>query len=177
MSQIQPNNLQHNQLNDGWFISHGSDIMLIERLFVAIMMVVCIGLLYLAWGFTATIAYDPIGPRPYPMLIFGLLVVSCLFLVVRPMNPKHVVNLGLSKPILINLALCVVALLMYAGLFELLGFPIATALASFAIGVLFAGQWLKSLIFSLVLGVVLYVFFDRLLDVTLPLGMLSKLGV
>lgn len=154
-----------------------SDLMLIERVFTALMAVICFGLLYLAWGFTATIAYDPIGPRPYPMLIFGLLVLGWLFLTLRPMNPKHVINLGLNKNILTNLALCVVALLIYAGLFELLGFPIATALASFAIGVLFGGQWLKSLIFSLVLGVALYFFFDKLLDVTLPLGMLSQLGV
>lgn len=151
-------------------------MMAIERIFTAILAMVCIGLLVVAWGFTANIAYDPIGPRPYPLLIFSLLALGCVFLAVRPAHAKNTIDLGLNKTILKHLVLCVIAMLVYAGLFELLGFPIATALASTAIGILFGGRWLKCMIFSVILGIALYILFDRLLDVTLPLGLLSGLG-
>ena len=69
--------------------------------------------------------------------------------------------------------LCVIALLLYGTFFETLGFPIATTLMSFAVGILFNGNPLKSFIFSVVISIALYVLFDVFLDVKLPLGLLS----
>ncbi len=69
--------------------------------------------------------------------------------------------------------LCIVALLAYALLFEPLGFVLSTALAGFAMGLLFNGRLLPSAVSGLLMGVLLYVLFDRLLDVPLPLGVLE----
>jgi len=54
-----------------------------------------------------------------------------------------------------------------------LGFILATILMSFAVGLLFAGNPLKSFIFSVLISIGLYVLFDLFLDVKLPLGLLS----
>ncbi len=71
--------------------------------------------------------------------------------------------------------LCVLALLAYALLFEILGFVISTALAGFALGLLFNGRLWPSVISGVLLGVLLYGLFDYLLDVPLPLGLLRLL--
>ena len=61
-------------------------------------------------------------------------------------------------------------LLAYALTFELLGFPLATALMAFGVGKLFGGSSKACLISGIALGALLYVLFDLLLDVPLPLG-------
>ena len=52
--------------------------------------------------------------------------------------------------------LCVLTLLAYALLFEVLGFVIATALAAFVLGLLFTGRLLPCAISGLLMGVLLY---------------------
>ncbi|MGX5148300.1 tripartite tricarboxylate transporter TctB family protein, partial [Enterobacter hormaechei] len=50
------------------------------------------------------------------------------------------------------------------------GFPIATALLTMVIGILFNASLPAAGISGVVLGILLWYAFDRLLDVTLPLG-------
>lgn len=54
--------------------------------------------------------------------------------------------------------------------FEWLGFPIATAILTVVIGMLFGATIPAAGISGSVLGILLWYAFDRLLDVTLPLG-------
>ena len=71
--------------------------------------------------------------------------------------------------------LCVLALLAYALLFEILGFVISTALAGFALGLLFNGRlWLQRDQRRAARRAALRLF-DYLLDVPLPLGLLRLL--
>lgn len=140
----------------------------LERCFTGLLFVTALGLLYLAWGYTAPITYDPLGPRPYPVLILSLLAVCCLFLAIRPKT--EVIDLGYTPSMLKKLAVCLGAMLLYAVLFELLGFPLATALMAFVIGRLFGGGWVACAVSGAVLGVGFYLLFDRLLDVPLPVG-------
>ncbi|MCS4534467.1 tripartite tricarboxylate transporter TctB family protein [Neisseria montereyensis] len=141
--------------------------MKIERLFSAALLLMVCGLLYLAWGYTAPIAYDPLGPRPYPILILSLLGLCCLFLLVRPRGEPIV--LGYTPAIVKKIALCIACMVAYAFLFEVLGFPLSTALMAFCIGKLFGGRTLHCLISGVVMGVLLFILFDTLLDVPLPL--------
>lgn len=147
--------------------------MTMERAFSGIMALVCFGLIYLAYGYTAPIAYDPIGPRPYPILIFSLLALGTLIVTFRPAKFTKIIDLGFNKAIIRNLTLCVIALLVYGLFFESLGFPIATTLMSFAVGLLFNGKPVKSFIFSVIISIALFILFDVVLDVKLPLGLLS----
>ena len=62
---------------------------------------------------------------------------------------------------------------VYAGLFETLGFPLATAVMALPVGMAFGGSWKQSLAGGVAMGLVLYLLFDKLLDVVLPTGLLS----
>ncbi len=147
--------------------------MTMERAFSGLMGLFSLFLVYLAIGYVAPIAYDPIGPRPYPILIFSLTALLTLVIAFRPARFTKVIDLGYNNVVLRNLVLCVSALLIYSLIFEPLGFVIATTLMCFAVGLLFAGNPIKSLIFSVVISIALYVLFDIALDVILPLGILS----
>ncbi|WP_019341903.1 tripartite tricarboxylate transporter TctB family protein [Stutzerimonas stutzeri] len=142
------------------------------RVFAAAWLLACAGLALLAWGFEAPFAYDPVGPRAYPLLLLFLMGCGALWLLCKP----H----GESTPpfdwTMARRALyCVLVLLGYALLFEKLGFVITTALATFAMGLLFNGRLLPSLISGVLMGVLLFGLFDLLLDVPLPLGVLRLL--
>ncbi|GAF57275.1 tricarboxylate transport protein TctB [Psychrobacter sp. JCM 18901] len=147
--------------------------MTMERAFSGLMGLFSLFLVYLAIGYVAPIAYDPIGPRPYPILIFSFTALLTLVIAFRPARFTKVIDLGYNNVVLRNLVLCVSALLIYSLIFEPLGFVVATTLMCFAVGLLFAGNPIKSLIFSVVISIALYVLFDIALDVILPLGILS----
>lgn len=148
--------------------------MLVERVFTGIIAVVCLWLMFIAWGFVAPIAYDPLGPRPYPILLLSLLILSCVYLTIRPKNLSDVIDLEYNPVILKKVGLTLLFFFIFAFTFEFLGFPIATAIMSFAIGVLFGGTVKASLISGILLGIFCYVLFDILLDVPLPLGFFSS---
>ena len=138
-----------------------------ERAFALLLALLSLFLLCLAWGYQAPISYDPLGPRPYPLLILGLLAGGSLWLALgrRPPPPPST-RPGLAG----KLALCFLMLLAYGLTFELLGFPLATALMALVVGRLFGGSWGRSALAGLALGLGFYLLFDRLLDVPLPLG-------
>ena len=145
----------------------------LERYFSALLFLASLFFLYMAWGYVAPIAYDPLGPRPYPVLILGLMAVCTLFLTVRPKS--EMIDLGYTPKLIKNLAICLVAMLAYALLFEVLGFPIATAIMATVVGKLFDGKTLYCVISGVVMGVLLFYMFDIALDVPLPAGILEPI--
>lgn len=147
-----------------------------EKIFSGVLLIFALIFLYMAWGYTAPIAYDPIGPRPFPVLLLGMLSVGSAVLAFRPRRFSEKIDLQLTPPIIKNLVLCVVVMLLYAVLFEILGYVIATALMAWAVGILFAGKIWHSLLASVVLAILSYLLFDKVLDVSLPAGLLSFLG-
>ncbi|UUY06611.1 tripartite tricarboxylate transporter TctB family protein [Pseudomonas sp. J452] len=140
------------------------------RLFAAVWLLACAFLAVVAWGFQAPFSYDPVGPRAYPLLLLSLMAVAALWLLCKPSGEP---SLPISMVLARKVALCVGALLAYALLFEPLGFVLSTALAGFALGLLFNGRLLPSAISGLLMGVLLYGLFDYLLDVPLPLGLFA----
>lgn len=140
----------------------------LERYFSGLLFLATLFLLYTAWGYVAPIAYDPLGPRPYPLLVLGLMAACTLFLTIRPKAEE--IDLGYTPSLLKNLVICLVAMLSYAILFEIIGFPIATALMAIVIGKLFGGKTLPCVISGVVMGALLYLLFDQAFDVPLPLG-------
>ncbi|SDH93447.1 putative tricarboxylic transport membrane protein [Pseudomonas benzenivorans] len=137
------------------------------RLFSAIWLLFCAWLAVLAWGFQAPFAYDPVGPRAYPLLLLALMGAGSLWLLIKP----GVLTQQLHVPSALRATLCVLALLAYALLFEPLGFILSTALVGFALGVLFTGRPMPCAISGVLMGLLLYGLFDYLLDVPLPLGL------
>ena len=142
-----------------------------DRLFGAVWLLLCAGLAVIAWGFQAPFSYDPVGPRAYPLLLLVLMAAGSLWLILRPGHLEHL----LSRHQSLRALLCVLVLLAYALLFEPLGFIPSTALAATVLGLLFGGRPLACVISGALMGVLLYVLFDLLLDVPLPLGVFSFL--
>jgi putative tricarboxylic transport membrane protein len=140
-----------------------------DRILGAVCVVAGAGMAWAAHDYAAPISYEPVGPRAFPLLLAGLMALAGAWLVVRP-GPS---GFGLSREHFKPIALAVVAVFAYAALFETLGFPIATALMALPVGMAFGGSWKQSLAGGAAMGLLLYLMFDKLLDVVLPTGLLS----
>lgn len=139
-----------------------------DRIFAAVWLMVCLLLMIVGWSIQSEFSYEPVGPRAYPLLILGLMTLCSGAILLRR---GEVIDWP-HKPVLARIALMVLALLIYSLVFEWLGFAIATALMSIAIGRLFDGKWPHCVIAGAALGTGLFFFFDRLLDVPLPVGLI-----
>lgn len=134
---------------------------------------VVIAALALWYGLTATQFEsgftDPLGPAAFPELISVPLGLLGLCLVIRPdKNPawprgQALVRQGAGLGILV----------LYAITLEGLGFPIATALAIALIARLLGASWWQGALVGVGLSALLWVTFDRLLGLPLPLGLLA----
>lgn len=140
-----------------------------DRVLGAVCVVVGAGMAWAARSYVAPISYEPVGPSSFPMLMAALMAATGAWLVVRP-GPQ---SFGLARAHLVPVALLVLAVFIYAGLFELLGFTLATVVMAVPVGMAFGGGWKKSLMGGVGLGLGLYLVFDKLLDVVLPTGLLS----
>ena len=140
-----------------------------DRILGAACVVVAAGMAWAAQDYAAPISYEPVGPRAFPLLLAGLLGICGSWLVLRPSG--HGSGLGLAS--LRTLGLTAAAVFAYALLFEQLGFTLATTLMALPVGLAFGGSWKQALAGGAGLGLVLYLMFDKLLDVVLPTGLLS----
>lgn len=140
-----------------------------DRILGAACIAAAIAMAVAARGYAAQISYEPVGPRAFPMLLALLIGLAGAWLVVRPSTHSAAVAAG-RMPALLG---CIGATLVYALLFQWLGFTIATALMAVPVGMAFGGNWRQSLVGGIGLGVGLYLLFDKLLDVVLPTGLAS----
>ena len=142
-----------------------------DRLLGAVCVVASAAMVWAAQDYAAAISYEPVGPRAFPLLLAGCLCLCGLWLVLRPKAGAETFRDVPWKAT----ALCAGAVLTYAMLFQWLGFALATALMALPVGMAFGGNWKQSLAGGAGLGLVLYVLFDKLLDVVLPTGPLASL--
>ena len=142
-----------------------------DRLLGAACIAVAAAMAWAAKGYAAEISYEPVGPRAFPLLLSGLMALGGLWLIVKP-GPG---GAGVGMAQLKGLGWSVVAVFVYALLFEKLGFPLATTLMAIPLGMAFGGRWWHCALGGAGLGLVFYVLFDRLLDVVLPAGVLGVL--
>ncbi|MBP0998528.1 tripartite tricarboxylate transporter TctB family protein [Serratia fonticola] len=137
-----------------------------DRIFAALWLLLCGGGLFIGWGIQSEYSYEPLGPRPFPLAILSLMALCAALLLLR--RPQLVE--WPHKNVLQRLLVLVITLVLYAWGFEWLGFPLATTLLTFNIGLLFQASIKAALISGVIMGVSLFYAFDYLLDVTLPLG-------
>lgn len=137
-----------------------------DRIFASIWILLCISGLFIGWGIQSEYSYEPLGPRPFPMAILALMTLCALLLLLR----KPDVIAWPHAKVLHRLLVMVITLVLYAWGFESLGFPLATALLTFSIALLFEAKIWVAALSGVVLGASLFYAFDYLLDVTLPLG-------
>ncbi|MEO7851447.1 MAG: tripartite tricarboxylate transporter TctB family protein [Rubrivivax sp.] len=142
-----------------------------DRILGGVCVVAAAVMAWAAQDYAAAISYEPVGPRAFPMVLAALMAIGGAWLVLKPTVRGGVFDVHKLKPI----ALCALAIVVYAALFQVLGFTLATALMAVPVGMAFGGSWWKSLIGGVGLGLVLFLLFDKLLDVVLPTGLLSFL--
>jgi putative tricarboxylic transport membrane protein len=140
-----------------------------DRILGAVCVVAAAGMAWAAQDYAPAISYEPVGPRAFPRLLAGLMAVAGAWLVLKPRIVGNTFHGGAVKLI----GLSAVTVFVYALLFQLLGFTLATALMALPVGMAFGGSWKQSLIGGAGLGLGLFLLFDKLLDVVLPTGLLS----
>ena len=130
------------------------------------------------WGgsqLTAALQGDLIGPAFFPRIltVLGLVLGVLLFVQGRPGAAKDASEAsGSDVTALVPAAM----LLVYALVLEWLGFPVATvAFLIVAFRYLGHPSWIGAAGYSVVITAAVFALFQYVLDLKLPLGMLSKL--
>lgn len=150
--------------------------MLLQRMFTSMLLLACIGLALMAWPYQAAFSYEPVGPRAFPLLMLALMGVGLLYMLFRPTPIVHSDDEPkLDRQTLNKIALCVVLLLIFAGLFEPLGFILSSLLIGIPMARLYGGRWVPSIVVTTLMSIGLYLLFDKLMGVQLPLGLLAVL--
>lgn len=151
--------------------------MLLQRLFLGGWLLLALVMVVVGWDYQAPFSYEPVGPRAFPLLMLSLLSAGLVYLLIKP-TPIHrdENEPEMDKHSMRKVGLCVALLLAFALLFEPLGFIPSSALAGACLARLYQASWRSGLIAGLGLSVGLYLLFDKLLDVPLPLGLLKSLG-
>jgi putative tricarboxylic transport membrane protein len=143
---------------------------LTDRIFAGIWLIVCAVIAVQMWQLEVPFAYEPVGPKAFPLLLAGLMALCCISLLI---NPDYAIQWPEARLIGKGLVFSGV-LIAYAMWFEFLGFPVATALMVLIVSRIFGGRWRAGLISGFVIGVLGYLFFDQLLQVSLPLGIMQN---
>lgn len=142
-----------------------------DRILGGACVVVSVAMAWATRDYVAPYSYEPLGPRAFPLLLAVCMGLSGLWLLWRPAAGSAALH-GVPWQ---STLVCCSAVLLYAALFQALGFILATVLMSVPVGMAFGGNWKQSLGAGVGLGVGFHFLFDRVLDVTMPGGLLSLL--
>lgn len=126
-------------------------------------------LLWFGHDLEAPFSYEPVGPRAFPMLIATVITLCGVWLVVKGGNAVE----GNSANVNWRIFLMIVMVGAYAMLFQTLGFIVATALVTAAVGRLFGGAWVKVVLAGVAVGIGFFLLFDKVFEVVLPTGILG----
>lgn len=116
-------------------------------------------------------SYEPVGPKAFPLLVALIIALCGLRLILKGGNAVEPNPPGANLRIMGMVGY----LAAYAFIFQWLGFIPATALMAALIGHLFGASLLKSAIGGVIMAIVLFLLFDKGLDVVLPTGILGDL--
>ena len=123
------------------------------------------------WGLEAPFAYEPVGPRAFPLITAAVIAVCGLILTTKGGDAVPSAGPGVNRALL-GLS---VSLLAYALLFQPLGFIISTTLLMIPIAMIFGANWWQGLVTGAIIAIASYLLFDRVLAVVLPAGLLGGL--
>ena len=112
-------------------------------------------------------SYDPLGPKPVPLMLAGLLILLALFQLLRPLK-LNVMN----APSLMRAGWLLSCLSFYLLSWNILGFLLSTTLSLYLISRLFQCSWMQGLMTALILTVTCYGLFNFVLGAQLPLGLI-----
>lgn len=138
-----------------------------DRVLGALALLLAALLVWQGWDLQAPFSYEPVGPRAFPLLLAAVIALCGLWLLLRGRDQAEANPPGAN----IRIAAMVAVVTGYALVFVSLGFPVATGLMAMFVGRLFGGRWLPCAAGGLVLGLGLYLLFDKIFAVVLPTGL------
>jgi len=134
-----------------------------DRIFGLVMMLVALGYLFSATHIQTSFLSDPVGPRIFPYLIGGGVILCSLVLVIRPDANADWPGLGTVLQLVIALAV----LIGYASAVRPLGFIIPTAVAAGVLSYQINPKPVSALLTGVGLSVGLFVLFKMILGLGL----------
>ena len=140
---------------------------MIDRLVGLICALIGAGAIWHAQTLHVPFAADPVGPRVFPTIIGGVLVLTGFILLLRP----GAVTLEFGAwP---RAAVVLVASLIYPLLLLPIGFIAATSLLCFVAALAFHARPVPAAVSAVATAIVFFVLLDKLLDLPLPRGPLG----
>ena len=118
----------------------------------------------------APFQYDPLGPESWPKILAVVAGLCSLYILVRPDRRSF----QLSDGTLGRVAIVVVLLVLYAFLYEPLGFILATALFCGVLARMLGASAIRAAVFGICFGAVGYFLCVKLLALNLPGGVIFK---
>jgi putative tricarboxylic transport membrane protein len=134
-----------------------------DRIFGVVMMVLALGYILSAMGIQTSFLSDPVGPRLFPYLVAGVVMICALSMVLRPDPDAEWPGLAMLG----KLALATVVLIAYAQTIRPLGFIFPTTIAAGIISYMISPRVVPAALSGLGLGIGLYVLFKTILGLGL----------
>ena len=134
-----------------------------DRIFGLFMIVLALGYFLSATGIQTSFMSDPVGPRVFPYLVAGVVMICALSMVLRP-DPDVEWPRG---PMLLKMGFSVVVLVAYAMAIRPLGFILPTILAAGIISYQINPRAVPAALAGLGLGIGLFVLFKFILGLGL----------
>lgn len=134
-----------------------------DRIFGLVIIVVALGYILSAHGIETSFMSDPVGPRIFPYMIAGVMILCSLVMVLKPDPDAD----WPSGAVLGQLALALVMLLAYAFLITPLGFILPTILVAGVLSWQISGRPVPAALTGLGLGIGLFVLFRVILGLGL----------
>lgn len=136
-----------------------------DRIFGAVMIVLALGYILSAMNIQTSFITDPVGPRVFPYMVAGVVIVCSLVMVLKP-DP------GTEWPaplMALKIAAALALLVGYALTIRPMGFILPTVIASAALSYMISPRPVPAVLSGLGLGIGLYVLFK----VVLGLGLVA----
>lgn len=134
-----------------------------DRIFGLFMMVLALGYILSAMGIQTSFMSDPVGPRVFPYLVAGVVMLCSLSLILRP-DPNADWPRGMM---LAKMAFSVVLLVAYALMIRPLGFIVPTVIVAGLLSYQINARPVPAALSGLGLGIGLYVLFKVILGLGL----------
>ena len=138
---------------------------MIDRIAGAVIFMISAAAFWVARDYEASFG-DPLGPAVFPQMVAAAAAILSIGLILRPdPNPK-------AQPLhaFIRQAMTLGVLIGYALLLEPLGFPLSTMIGTTCLALLFGAERMKAGLTGIAVGISLYLIFDTVLGLPLPLA-------
>ena len=147
-----------------------------DLIFAAVIFALCVYVGYVALGYPSDVAGNGYGAGVYPLILVGLIILSCLALILTTVfskiNADQHVDFSwesIRRPFLMTAFILIFALSL-----RTLGFLPSAMLLVFAASRIMKSSWKTTVVTSVAASVIVYYLFAGLLRMPLPSGMLWR---